>query len=328
MLQHLDAMKRFRAESGFTLIEMLVAVTLSMIIFGVTLTVLDIYNRDTTTSTQRNDAQDQARLGIDRIVWQLRNIASPVTSPKLLERATPYDLVFQTIGTVNGANTTGAERVRYCIPNDTPTGNPQNEVLIGETQTWNSAAPPASPWNSSAGVTIPCPDSPLPGGVSSQVIVQMNVTNRYQQSAVHPAFCYDNSYPSCTPADPTSVGSVQIDLLVNPTPQNATAETELRSAAFLRNQVHSPVAQFTPYQTGNGGVMLDGGASYSPDGQALSYKWACVGPTTPCPDNATISNATQGLVNWNPGPGTYTVTLTVTDPTGLTAQQTLPVPVT
>src|SRR5947209_12211583 len=98
-------MTRLRGEQGFTLVELLVAATLSLIVFGATLSILDTYNRQSSANTQRNNAADLARLGIDRIVRQLRNISSPVTAPKLLERATPYDLVFQTVGAQNGANT-------------------------------------------------------------------------------------------------------------------------------------------------------------------------------------------------------------------------------
>ncbi|HZU61612.1 MAG TPA: prepilin-type N-terminal cleavage/methylation domain-containing protein, partial [Solirubrobacteraceae bacterium] len=117
-----------REERGFTLVEVLIAMVLAVVVFGATLDVLINYTHLWTGATQRLDAQNAARLGIDRIVRQLRNIASPVTSPKLLERATPYDIVFQTIGETDpnntscGSNTTCDERVRYCIPQDTNPG--------------------------------------------------------------------------------------------------------------------------------------------------------------------------------------------------------------
>src|SRR2546421_6324009 len=109
---------------GFTLVEVLIAIALSLVLFGTTLTLLDVYQRGTQASTKRNDAQDRARLAIDLISLQLRNISSPISSPKLVERASPYDLVFQTVSNPSGSNTGGAERVRYCIPNDTPAGSP------------------------------------------------------------------------------------------------------------------------------------------------------------------------------------------------------------
>jgi hypothetical protein len=268
-------------------------------------------------------------LGIDRIVRQLRNIASPVTSPKLLERATPYDIVFQTIAsagvnnTTCGSNTTCDERVRYCIPQDTNPGTRSDEEVIGETQTWTASSPPSSPWSSGPTVTIPCPDNPLPSGVTKSVVVAPSVTNRYQGRTDRSAFTFNNGV---APSNLGSVFTVQIDVFVNPTPTVPAAESEIRSGAFLRNQPRSPVASFTYTATGNGGVLLNGGTSYSPDGEDLTYAWTCTSQT--CPDNAALTLSNQGLVDWNPGAGTYTVQLTVTDQTGLTATSTQTVIVT
>jgi hypothetical protein len=297
---------------------------LSLVVFGATLSILDIYNHQTTINNQNNDAQNRARLALDRIVWQLRNISSPITTPKLLERATPYDVVFETVGSQLGANTSGAERVRYCLPNDTTAGSPGKEVLISETQTWNTAAPPASPWSSDPTVSTPCPDSPLPSGVTAAPTIATGVTNRYQGQLNRPAFSFNNSTldpNNLVPATELSdVTSVQIDLFVNPTPTftRPSRESELRSAAFLRNQTHAPVSNFTYTPTGSGGVLLNGGISYSPDGYGLSYSWSCT--TAGCPQADVLAASTDGLVTWTPGAGTYTVTVTVTDPNGLSTK--------
>lgn len=311
---------RLRQERGLSLVELLVAMVLAVVVFGATLDVLVNYTHLETGSQERLDAQNSARLGVDRIVRQLRNIASPVTSPKLLERATPYDVVFQTIGSAGvnnstcGSNTTCDERVRYCIPQDTSTGTASDEQVIGETQTWTTATPPSSPWSSDSSVTIPCPDNPLPSGVTKSIVVAPYVTNRYQQRSDRPAFYFNDG---SDPSDLSSVFTVQIDLFVNPTPSVPAAESEIKSGAFLRNQPRSPVAHFTPLYTGNGGVVLNGGVSYSPDGEDLTYSWTCI--STSCPDSSALTSSNQGLVDWNPGAGTYTVQLTVTDETGLTA---------
>lgn len=305
-------------QRGFTLIEVLIATTLTLIVFGATLTVLDVFMHQSNASTQRYDAQDRARIVIDRIARQLRNVASPISSPKLLERATPYDIVFQTVATPSGSNSNGAERIRYCIPPDTPSGNPANEVLISQTQTWSTATPPASPWTSDPNVTIPCPDTSTP----SSVILGQAVTNRYQ-GANNPAFSFTYSGGSSL----NQVIAVQIDLFVNPTPKFRGAQTELRSGAYLRNQLRSPVANFTYTATGGGAVLLNGGTSYSPDGGDLTYSWSCTSPAA-CPAASSLTSQKQGLVSWTPGAGTYTVQLTVTDAAGLSNTYPLSVTVT
>jgi prepilin-type N-terminal cleavage/methylation domain-containing protein len=311
-----------KQEEGFTLIELLIAMILAVVIFGATLDVLINYTHLWQGSTQTMDAQNAGRLGVDRIVRQLRNIASPLTAPKLLERATPYDIVFQTIGTPSGSNVTGDERVRYCIPQDTNPGTGSDEVLVGETQSWSTASAPASPWSSDPTVTIPCPDNPLPSGVSTSIVVANYVTNLYQ-GANQPAFTFNNG---SAPSNLGSVFTVQIDLFVNPTPSNTSATSEVKSGAFLRNQPRSPVPNFTYTDTGNGGVLLNGGTSYSPDGEDLTFNWTCT--SSVCPDNSGLTLSNQGLVDWVPGAGTYTVQLTVTDQTGLTATKSQTVTVT
>jgi prepilin-type N-terminal cleavage/methylation domain-containing protein len=309
-----------RDQRGFTLVEVLIAASLALVIFSASLALLDAVNRQWVSASQRDDAQNQARLGIDRIVRQLRNIASPLSTPKLLERATPYDIVFQTIGSQSGANATGAERVRYCVPPDPAPGIATKEVVISETQTWSTATPPPDPWSSDPNVTLPCPDSPMPDSTAGPLSIVQSVTNRYA-GVDRPVFLFNNS--PVAPTDLSTITSVQIDLFANPTPTAPTAETELRSSAFLRNQLRPPVAQFSYTPTGNGGVVLNGGSSYSPDGYDLTYTWSCATLTGgPCPSAAILTNANEGLVSWQPGSGTYALTLTVAVPSGLTSTQT------
>jgi prepilin-type N-terminal cleavage/methylation domain-containing protein len=336
MLKRVAAVKPLNRQAGFTLIELLVAMALSLVVLGATLTVLSAYTHQSSINQQNNDAQDRARVAIDRVVWDLRNIASPLSTPKLLERATPYDLVFQTIRQQIGSNTSGDERVRYCIPNDTGSGSPSNEVLYAETQTWNTSTAPADPWTSDPTVTIPCPDSPLPAGVTSARLAN-SVTNRYPGTN-HPSCQSTGPQPGCPAfsynsgtldgnqvlaSDLSKVTTVQVDLFVNPTPTQPSRESELRSNAFLRNQTHQPVSQFTYTPQGGGSVLLNGATSYSPDGYNLNYSWSCVSQS--CPNASTLAASTDGLVSWQPGPGAYTIQLVVTDPNGLsgTSQQTV-----
>jgi PKD repeat protein len=171
--------------------------------------------------------------------------------------------------------------------------------MIAQTQSWTTATPASDPWSSDPTVTIPCPDTAYPS-----TILVSGVTNRYRQRTDRPAFTY-NGVTSST--NLTTVDTVGLDLFVNPTPQLGDAETELRSTAYLRNLQRPPVASFTYTPLGGGAVLLNAGTSYDPAGEPLTYSWTC---SSSCASSA-------GVFSWKPGAGTYTVTLTVTDPAGL-----------
>jgi hypothetical protein len=182
-------------------------------------------------------------------------------------------------------------------------------VLIAQTQTWGTFAQqsdPGNPWT--AGTN--CPD-----GVDSSTVVASSVTNRYA-GAARQAFTFNGS--TTAPSDLTKIDTVGINLFVDPTPKVQSAESELQSAAFLRNQEQLPVAAFTSSPLGGGAVLLNAGPSYSPSGATLSYTWTC---TPACP-------STGAVFSWKPGAGTYNVTLAVTDQTGLKNQTTQTVTVT
>jgi prepilin-type N-terminal cleavage/methylation domain-containing protein len=323
-------MSALRRQDGFTLVELLVAMAASLVVFSATLTLLDSYLHQSAAATKRLDAQDQARLAVDRIVRDLRNVSSPLTAPKLLERATRYDLVFQTIGTPSGGNVSGIQRVRYCVPQDSSAGSASQEALIAQTQTWTTSTPAANPWTSDPSQTISCPDLTFTPAAGQPVytILAQSVMNRYQQTSGYPVFSFNNGLDgdSVAASDLPQISTIQVKLRVNPTPSLSGATTQIQSSAYLRNKQHAPVAQFTYTATGNGGVILNAGQSYSPDNQQLSYAWACT--SSPCPAAGTLSIASNGLVSWRPGAGTYSVALTVTDQTGIQTTTTQQVTVT
>jgi prepilin-type N-terminal cleavage/methylation domain-containing protein len=323
-------MSALRRQDGFTLVELLVAMALSLVVFGATLTILDSFLRQSDAASKRLDAQDQARLAVDRIVHDLRNVSSPLTTPKLLERATPYDVVFQTIGTPSGTNVSGIQRVRYCVPQDSSGGSASLEKLIAQVQTWTTSSPAADPWTSDPTQTIACPDltfTPASGQPVSTIIAHA-VMNRYQQTSSYPAFSFNNGLDSnsVAAADLPLISTIQVNVRVNPTPTLTGATTQIQSSAYLRNKQHAPVAQFSYTATGSGGVILNAGQSYSPDNEQLSYAWACT--SSPCPAASSLSIASTGLVSWKPGAGTYSVALTVTDQTGVQTTTTQQVTVT
>ena len=293
-------------ERGFTLIELMIAMTMSLIVFGLIGTSLVAYQKNSARTTRGNDSQDQARIAVDRIVRELRNVASSRATPTLIESAGPYNLVFQTIGrnppASGSANSTATQRVRYCLPADPAPGTASNEVLIVQTQTWTTATAPANPWTS----TSACPSTP--GGPVTTARLAESVTNRYA-GADRAAFTFD----STTLSQITSVG---VNLFVDGDVDQSPEEIQLRSAAFIRNQNQPPVASFTASPTGAGHVLLNAGASSDPDNQQITFKWYRVSGTTRTPIG------TSGLLDWAPGAGTYSVELEVTDSGGLVSTQT------
>ena len=76
-------MMRLRDEDGFSLVELLVAASLMLVVFGAVLTVLEVMQRQSASATVRADSQDQARLAVDRVTRDLRNAVN--TPAGLLE---------------------------------------------------------------------------------------------------------------------------------------------------------------------------------------------------------------------------------------------------
>lgn len=298
-------------ERGFTIVELLIAITISLVVFGLVATSLVAYQNDSQRSFQQNDSQDQARTAVDRIVRELRNVASSRTAaPTLIEVASSYDLVFEAVTSTapagGSANPAGAARVRYCLPPDPAPGNASKQVLISQVETWTTAAAPTNPWPQVAGVSPACPSvgTVVPAGatITTERLAE-HVTNRYA-GASRPAFTYDGSSLN-------QIATVGIDLFVDGRPAAPPGEVRLRSAAYLRNQNQPPLVSLTATPTGGGHVLLNGGGSSDPDNQQLSFKWFKIVGTTRTQIGAT------GLLDWAPGAGTYTVELQVTDSGGL-----------
>lgn len=303
------------SERGYTLVELLVGATVALIVFTLVGGSLVAFQRGSSRSTRENQSQDQARVTIDRIVRQLRNVAGSRTAPTLIEAAGEFEVVLQTVDPAapgsSSANSAGLSRVRYCIPPDPAPADVGNAAVFAQTQTWTTAATPPNPWPAPTA----CPSTPasVPSGSAiSTVRVANDVVNRYAGTE-RPAFSYD----SATPSEITKVG---IELLVDVSPAEQPGPTELRSAAFLRNQNQMPVAVCTATATGSGRVLLNGGGSSDPDNQRLSFTWY--------QDGSGTSIGTAGLLDYQSSPGSRSFQLVVTDAGGLSATQNCDVVVT
>jgi type II secretory pathway pseudopilin PulG len=296
-------MTRLRSQAGFTAAELLLAATLMLLVLGATLTTLEEFSRSTRTTEAQNDAQQQARQAIGQLARELRNHAVANTAaPEGIALATPYDLVFETVGAARpggSANTANVQRVRYCL--DSYDG-PGGARLWTQTQTWATAASPAVP---------PTDKCPAVVWESARVVAQ-HVVNR-SGGLARPVFSYD----AAAAAD---VRRVDMALYVDTTPGADPKETRLESGIFLRNANRAPVAAFTVAVTGSGQLILEATQSTDREGERLSYAWKIDG-TAIAPTSATVDYA--GLSS-----GSHTIELKVTDPGGLfsTTQRTVVVP--
>jgi type II secretory pathway component PulJ len=273
-----------RDESGFTVIELAIAATLSLIVFGATLTALTSLVRQRDRAEKQTVVETQARQGIDRLARQLRNLASPAdiitnvaesTQPKSVDRNLPNDLIFKDVADVRAGgsvNSTNVRRVRYCLQTSGAlpggsTASASRAVLWMQTQTWTTALPPAMP------PTAECPGTGWP----SQRLVADHVTNA-SATPVRDVFRYSGDaglVTATTPEARETISRIEATVIVDEDPLRDPAATGLTSSVILRNQNRAPIARFTytllsPLTCT---VQLNGSASEDPESKPLKYEW-------------------------------------------------------
>jgi hypothetical protein len=287
-----------------SLMELLVAMSIFGVVLGATLFTFMTFDTLDRRTVDRTASQDSARTSVDRLVRELRNLASPtIAVPQAVDRATPYDLAFQTVDSVGpntGANSANVKRVRWCLDQSTPS----NEKLYVQQQKWTTQTAPTMP----AGTN--CPAS----GWSTTTVMSSNITNTYKNQA-RPLFTYNSAVL-------TEISSIHVDLFSDLDPINRPSETHLTSGVFLRNQNQVPIASFTKALSGTTAIVLNGSASYDPEAQSLTYTWW---------DNGDKINKGDGIVyTYKVTPGSsHALQLKVYDPAhleGASAVQNVTVP--
>jgi type II secretory pathway pseudopilin PulG len=284
-------------ERGFTLIELLISATLMILVLGATLTTFEHFVVNSNKNQDQNDAASAARNAMDLIARQLRNHAAPAPDQQTgVDRADPYDLIFQTVDgpkPAGSANQKNVRRVRYCLDESVP----NNERIWMQSQTWQTAPTPPVP------SSVICPD---PAWETTSVLLD-HVTNKVN----------GKNRPVWFPNDPvlTHVSSIQTELFVDRDPTRSPPEQRLDTTIFFRNENQPPRAQFSYVISANGSVALNATGSRDPESERVTYQWF---------DGPDVIG--QGLAfTWDdPTSGTHTIKLVVTDSSGLsesTSQQ-------
>lgn len=292
-------MIRASEDHGFTLIELLVTMALAIVVFGATLTVLEVFQRNNTYAQERNENQDNARSAMDRISRTLRNVIVPSeTYAGSLEQGNEDSLMFQTVDTssfkIGKGNKSHAMRVRYCLDTSTPT----NETLWEQSQEWEETEPKQP-------TPTACPDRTAGVWTNTRQLVQ-HVTN-YNGGHDHELFEYSTS-------EAPQTLTVKTNLYLELTPgQQRSSETELTSAVSLRNANRKPVAAFTvTAEAGKYEYRFNASESYDPGGLALTYKWW---------ENGTLLTSTSQVFTVTLSAKTkYNFKLQVTNPGGLSTE--------
>jgi type II secretory pathway pseudopilin PulG len=288
-----------RSERGeFTLVGLLVAMVIFMFVLMATYDAFDVFSRNVRDNQVRTASTDRARLATDRMARQLRNLATPTAlQPDAVALASPYDVIFETVaptGTPPVSNPQNIEFVRYCL--DATTGRFWGMEMPPETITSATAAP-ATP--------SACPGS----GWSNVKVMSQDVVNRYN-GADRPVFTFDA-------ATNNQIRRVRIDLFLDLDPGKGPKEQQVTTGVNLRNQDEAPTAAFSWAPSSSGIVLLDGSASTDPDNDPLEYCWydpVATGSIGDCGDH---SIGASPYFRYRGASGTHTITLTVTDPSGL-----------
>lgn len=284
---------RLRAEEGLTLIEVLLAMTLMLVVLGATLGTFNQFERNVKTNELQNEAQEEARRGLDLMARDLRNLASPtVDFPLAVDLDGPSDIVFQSEGkdksdaSLNVQNTT---RVRYCLNKDTGT-------VYRQTQMWEEAAAPATP------ATAACPSADA--GWDRTITVAHHVVN-----ADRPVFTYNSTIRD-------RITEVTSQVFVDVNPNRVPEEVDLQTTVFLRNQNRIPTAVFTWAPMPETSIFLNASESVDPEEKPLTFTWYDM---TQDPVDGVYLGEGIVLTTKAPAPGPRTIKLVVQDAT-LTAE--------
>lgn len=327
--------QRLHSESGWTLIELLVAMVLSLIVLSATLTSFNAFSNNTKRNFNFNDVQDQVRATMDVVVRQARNLANPTTGASggtatTIAYASSDRLVFQTTDPQK-------QWVSYCLD----TSNTARERIYYQTTANNALTPNDVATGNGGAMVTNCPSQSV--NWQTKRIAGDFVTNM-ANSQNRPMFTYftTNGPVGSVPVplgSTSQIVRVGLSIFMKLDPNRPPAETQLASSAFMRNQNQPPTSSFVASVTGGSNYIFDAGASLDPEGRTLLFDWYTA-PTNVATVPSNLPSCSAAKPDFTANPtwaclGTTIVIkktistatnvfLRVTDPGSLTSMSTLP----
>jgi hypothetical protein len=255
-----------------SLAEVLIVSFLFVIVLGAALAPFEAMLKVDRKTHSQNDTQRNARSTASAIVFNLRNLAGQT---QLVERADPYDLVFETVDRkakpAGSQNARNIMRVRYCLNTTAPAASPANAQIWEQTLRWTTAAVPAAMPSSAS-----CPDIFWTG--SERRVLSGGVTNRINGQS-RPLFAY---YPAGSTL--TQITSIRFDSYTDMESTDAVKESRLTTGVLLRNQNGAPTASVATTNTGSTRQVRFDATASDPESLPLTYRWCDLTANAVCDD--------------------------------------------
>jgi prepilin-type N-terminal cleavage/methylation domain-containing protein len=256
------AVVSLRDENGFSLIELLLVLMLSLLVLTATLAVFNTSYRSAHTNDARFDSVEVARNALDTEARQLRNLAKRLNNTPVMDTVSSYDIIFQT-------SDPARTWVRYCL--DTTTA----PATTSRGRLWSSSLSlpvGATAYPVTAGMRGTCPGT----GWTSSEIVSDWITNRIggRDRALFQYRCTDGTN-GCIASSATfdQIVNIAAQTIVDSTPGSQGTEILVASGVYLRNQNQAPVVNFVATPTTSRTVLLNGSGSSDYEGRTLSMWW-------------------------------------------------------
>jgi prepilin-type N-terminal cleavage/methylation domain-containing protein len=222
-------MRRAKAQAGFTVVEVLVAMAVLGVVAVGAMTLIEVVMRQGRGIIDRTESAQRGRLALDQMTRQIRSQVCPSATKKGLVEATPTALTFYAdltngstgavpakrkleyqsaskniVETIYKADTTTVDRQRVLLQNVVPVKDPDQPARPPTFFTYYAYQDPAP-----AGELQTLPDTPTLADLPRIAVVTVNVgvyppgtTNAKAMTALNDQIVLRNADPNATNNDP------------------------------------------------------------------------------------------------------------------------------